>query len=102
MSRALARRLAKMEAAAGLSGAFIPVFCRDEADFERAFSDKVRWGLCRAEDRPRALPYYHEHFAEIRRERNEALRRWFEGETSGYEGPQFGIHEEWVRLRVLA
>ena len=98
MSRATERRLAKLEASAGLTGDFIPVFCRDDAEFEAAFAEKVRWGLCKGEDRARALSYYHEQFAEVRHQRNEALRRWVEGETSGYEGPHFGIHEEWVRV----
>ena len=98
MSRATERRLSKLEAATSLKGEPVPVFCRDDAEFEASFAEKVRWGLCKVEDKARALPYYHEQFAEVRRQRNEALRRWVEGETGGYEGPHFGIHEEWVRV----
>ena len=96
MSRALDKRLVKLEMAAGLAGEFIPVFCKDDAGFEAALADKIRWGLCKPEDRSRCLPYYHEQFATLQEERAAAMVDWFEGRTPGYQGPAFGIHEEWV------
>ena len=74
------------------------MFCKNDAGFEAALADKIRWGLCKPEDRPRCLPYYHEQFATLREERAAATADWIEGRTAGYQGPAFGIHEEWVRV----
>ena len=98
MSRTMEKRLMKLETAAGLAGEFIPVFCKDDTEFEAALADKIRWGLCKPEDRPRCLPYYHEQFAALREERAAAMADWIEGRTPGYQGPAFGTHEEWVRV----
>jgi hypothetical protein len=102
MSRAVGKRLLKLETSAGLVGEFIPVFCVDEADFEAAFARKVRWGVCEAKDRPRCRPWDDPVFEEQREARNRMWHHWLHENGPPPSGPQFGTHEEWVWLLAEA
>ncbi len=96
MSRNLEARIRKLEAASDKGGEPIPVFCRGPDDFEAAFAKKVQWGLCRPEDRARALPYTDPAFAATRRAVALALVERFQNGIEGAPIPAFGTHEERV------
>jgi len=98
MSRALKLRLDRLEKVEAAEPEWLPVFCRDGTDFEAALAEKIRMELATEADRPRALPWYADVFADRRHRDAQAFEHWLEGTQPPPAPPFFGTHEERLRL----